>query len=67
MAVRRFHRAHRFFDSRRNSVACLYPYLCTVLVEWFQPVSEHHRDNGLVGYSRSTNRLDVGYMGNQTL
>ena len=62
--ARRLHRTYRFFNPRRNSVACLHPNLRALLVEGVQPISERHRNNSLASYRGSANRLDVGDLGN---
>lgn len=67
MEARKLHRTHRCFDPQHNRMACLHPILRTLLVQRFQPVSEPHRDDSLVSYHWSADRLDVGGLGNQTL
>ena len=46
-------------------MACLHSSLCSVLVDWFQLVPEHHCDGRLSTSDGTTSGHDVGRLGNE--
>ena len=46
-------------------MACLHSPLCFVLVDWFQLVPEHHRDDRLSGFDGISGGHDVDGLGNE--